>query len=92
MPRWSPATRTRGTSLDARMPYYVENIVNRGLCLKWNSKVSDWDKMVTEWKTPRDEAGLVRDYSLDDPAWRDLRPQRDVRSRPQTHGNQPARL
>jgi hypothetical protein len=58
--------------LDARMPYYVENIVNRGLCLKWNSKVSDWDKMVTEWKTPRDEAGLVRDYSLDDPAWRDL--------------------
>ena len=58
--------------LDAKMPYYVENMVNRGLCLKWNSKVSDWDKMVTAWKTPRDEAGLVRDYSLDDPAWRDL--------------------
>ena len=56
--------------LDAKMPFYVENIVNRGLCLKWNSKVSDWDKMVSAWKTPRDEAGLVRDYSLDDPAWR----------------------
>jgi hypothetical protein len=33
-------------------------------------KVSDWDKMVTSWKTPRDEAGLVRDYGLDDPEWR----------------------
>ena len=57
--------------LDAKMPFYVENIVNRGLCLKWNSKVSDWDKMVSAWKTPRDEAGLVRDYSLDDPTWRE---------------------
>lgn len=57
--------------LDANMPYYVENIVNRGLCLKWNSKVRDWDKMVTAWKTPRDEAGLVRDFCLDDPAWLD---------------------
>ena len=57
--------------LDAKMPFYVENIVNRGLCLKWNSKVSDWDKMVSAWKTPRDEAGLVREYSLDDPTWRD---------------------
>ena len=55
--------------LDAKLPYYVENIVNRGLCLKWSSKVSDWDKMVTAWRTPRDEAGLVRDYSLDDPQW-----------------------
>ena len=57
--------------VDAGMPYYVENIVNRGLCLKWNSKVRDWDKMVNAWKTPRDEAGLVRDYCLDDPAWRE---------------------
>ncbi len=57
--------------LDAKMPFYVENIVNKGLCLKWNSKVSDWDKMVTAWKTPRDEAGLMRDYSLDDPKWRE---------------------
>ena len=57
--------------LEAKMPFYVENMVNKGLCLKWNSKVSDWDKMVTAWKTPRDEAGLVRDYSLDDPQWRE---------------------
>lgn len=57
--------------LDAKMPFYVENIVNRGLCLKWSSKVNDWDKMVTAWKTPRDEAGLVRDYSFDDPKWRE---------------------
>ena len=57
--------------LEAKMPFYVENIVNRGLCLKWSSKVSDWDKMVTAWKTPRDEAGLIRDYSLDDPQWRE---------------------
>ena len=35
--------------LDAKMPYYVENMVNRGLCLKWNSKVRDWDKFVTGW-------------------------------------------
>ena len=56
--------------LDAKMPYYVENMVNKGLCLKFSSKVTDWDKMVTAWRTPRDEAGLVRDYSLDDPQWR----------------------
>ena len=57
--------------LDAKMPFYVENIVNKGLCLKWSSKVSDWDKMVTAWKSPRDESGLVRDYCLDDPQWLD---------------------
>src|SRR5258705_6975886 len=56
--------------LDAKMPYYVENIVNKGLCLKWNSQVADWDKWVTAWKGPRDEAGLVREYSLDDAQWR----------------------
>ncbi|MEI7732364.1 MAG: beta-galactosidase [Verrucomicrobiota bacterium] len=50
-------------------PYYVENIINRGLCLKWNSKVRDWDKFVTTWKVPRDEAGMIRDYCLDDPTW-----------------------
>jgi len=26
------------------MPYYVENVVNRGLCLKWSSKVTDWER------------------------------------------------
>jgi hypothetical protein len=53
-----------------RFPYYVENIINRGLCLKWNSKVNDWDKFVTEWaKNGRPDSGLVRDYCLNDPEW-----------------------
>lgn len=53
-----------------KFPYYVENLVNRGLCLKWNSKVRDWDKVVTDWaKTGRPDAALERDYCLDDPAW-----------------------
>jgi hypothetical protein len=56
--------------LDAKMPYYVENIVNKGLCLKWSSEVRDWDKMVSSWKDKRDEAGAVRQYSFDDPKWR----------------------
>jgi hypothetical protein len=50
--------------------YYVENIVNRGLCLKFSSKVTDWDKFVTEWaKNGRSEDALKRDYCLDDPEW-----------------------
>lgn len=54
-----------------RFPYYVENMVNRGLCLKWSSKVQDWDKFVTGWtKDGRPESALVRDYCLDDPEWR----------------------
>lgn len=57
--------------LEAKMPYYVENMVNSGLCLKWNSKVTDWDAFVTTWKNTRDEAGAVREPSLDDPKWRD---------------------
>ncbi len=55
--------------VDNKFPFYVENIVNRGLCLKYNSHVTDWSKFVTAWAKKRDEAGLVRDYSLDDPAW-----------------------
>ncbi len=56
--------------LDNRVPYYVENMVNRGLCLKWNSNVRDWDKVVTDWaKGGRLESALVRDYCLDDPEW-----------------------
>src|SRR5579859_1082179 len=52
-------------------PHYVENMVNRGLCLKFNSNVRDWDKFVTQWaKGGRPESALVRDYCLDDPAWR----------------------
>ncbi|MEO7319374.1 MAG: beta-galactosidase [Chthoniobacteraceae bacterium] len=57
--------------LDAKLPFYVENIVNKGLCLKWSSTVRDWDKMVSAWKDGRAESGLVRDYSLDDPQWRE---------------------
>ncbi len=54
-----------------KFPYYVENIVNRGLCLKFNSQVRDWDKVVTDWaKGGRPESALVRDYSLDDTDWR----------------------
>ncbi|MHB8522570.1 MAG: beta-galactosidase [Limisphaerales bacterium] len=56
--------------LENNFPYYVENIVNRGLCLKWSSKVTDWDRFVTAWARTRDEASLVRDYCLDDPVWR----------------------
>src|ERR1051326_4169152 len=56
--------------LDNHFPYYVENIVNRGLCLKWNSTVADWDKFVAGWRVSRDKARLVRDCCLDDPAWR----------------------
>jgi hypothetical protein len=57
--------------VDAGFPYYVENLVNRGLCLKWSSKVRDWDKFVTDWtKNGRPESAFVRDYCLDDPEWR----------------------
>ncbi len=56
--------------LDHHFPYYVENLVNRGLCLKFNSKVRDWDKFVTDWtKAGRPESAFVRDYCLDDPQW-----------------------
>lgn len=53
----------------AGMPYYVENIVGRGLCLKFNSPVTKWSDFVNEWMKSRDEASLVRPYSLDDPEW-----------------------
>src|SRR5256885_1710487 len=54
--------------LEHHFPYYVENIVNTGLCLKFNSKVTDWDKFVTMWaKNGRPDSALVRDYCLDDP-------------------------
>jgi hypothetical protein len=56
--------------LDARFPYYVENLINKGLCLKWNSNVRDWDAFVTQWaRTGRPESAFVRDYSLDDTGW-----------------------
>jgi Beta-galactosidase len=57
--------------VENHFPYYVENIVNRGLCLKWNSQVRDWDAFVTGWsKAGRPASALVRDYCLDDPKWR----------------------
>lgn len=56
--------------LDNQFPYYVENMVSRGLCLKFNSKVTDWDKFVTDWtKNGRPESAFIRDYCLDDPQW-----------------------
>ena len=52
------------------MPYYVENMVSKGLCLKWNSKVKDWNAFVTEWtKTGRKKDAMVREYCFDDPAY-----------------------
>lgn len=55
----------------AGLPYYVENVVNRGLCLKFSSNVADWDRFVTQWtKDGRPETAFVRDYCLDDPAWK----------------------
>lgn len=47
--------------------HYVENIINEGLCLKFRSKVTNWDKTVTDWAKTRDKASLVRDYP-----WRTL--------------------
>ena len=62
----------RRSLLDNHFPYYVENMINRGLCLKWNSNVRDWDKFVTDWaKSGRPESAFVRDYCLDDSVWRD---------------------
>jgi glycosyl hydrolase family 42 (putative beta-galactosidase) len=56
--------------IENKFPYYLENIVNTGLCLKFNSKVTDWDKFVTDWaKNGRPDSALVRDYCLDDPQW-----------------------
>jgi hypothetical protein len=56
--------------VDNDFPYYVENMVNRGLCLKFNSTVRDWDKTVTDWAgNGRPDSALIRDYCLDDPAW-----------------------
>lgn len=65
------ADRANQPALPDGFGFYVENIVNRGLCLKFNSNVRDWDKFVTEWtRNGRPESALVRDYSFDDPVWR----------------------
>jgi hypothetical protein len=76
--------------LQNHFPYYVENIVNRGLCLKWNSQVRDWDKFVTEWnKAARPKTALVRDYCLDDPQWREWARKEVVRSAARNGPHQP---
>jgi len=52
-------------------PYYIENVVNRGLCLKWNSNVKNWDKFVTDWaNNGRNKTSFVREYCLLDTKWR----------------------
>src|SRR3954468_19019598 len=51
--------------------FYGENIVNRGLCLKYNSKVKDREKFLGNWNQEgRPEKDLIRDYCLKDPQWR----------------------
>lgn len=53
----------------AGMPYYVENIVRTGLCLKQRSPVTDWSKFVNQWMETRDESAFVRPFCLQDPVW-----------------------
>lgn len=57
--------------IDAGFGYYVENIINRGLCLKYSSSVTNWSAFIDEWMKNRDERALARDYCLDDPGWRE---------------------
>jgi hypothetical protein len=56
--------------VENQMPYYVENIVNKGLHLKRHSPVADWNKLVNTWARTRDRSLLVRPFGLDDPDWR----------------------
>jgi hypothetical protein len=57
--------------LQNHFPYYVENMVNRGLCLKFNSAVRDWDQFVNGWsKAGRPLSALARNPSLEDAQWR----------------------
>jgi hypothetical protein len=57
--------------IDAGFGYYVENVINKGLCLKFSSSVTNWSKFIDEWSKTRDEKAFVRDYSFDDSAWRE---------------------
>jgi hypothetical protein len=58
--------------LENHFPYYVENMVNRGLCLKWNSSVTNWEALLADWnKGGRSKSKFVRDYCLEDPQWRE---------------------
>lgn len=55
--------------IDSGFGYYVENIINKGLCLKFSSKVTNWSKFIDEWAKTRSPDAFVRDYSFDDPKW-----------------------
>ncbi len=75
-----------GALLANHFPYYVENVVNRGLCLKWNSKVRDWDAMVTQWaKDGRQENAFVREFCFDDRVWRQWA-EEEMRAAARKHG------
>ncbi|HYF35298.1 MAG TPA: hypothetical protein VD994_08430, partial [Prosthecobacter sp.] len=58
------------TLTDAGFGHYVENMITKGLCLKFRSNVTNWSKFLDEWKVERSEQGLVRLYSFEDPVWR----------------------
>lgn len=57
------------TLLDDGFSYYVENVIQNGLCLKFSSSVTNWSKFIDGWAKTRDEKAFVRDYCLDDPQW-----------------------
>jgi hypothetical protein len=55
---------------DTGLAFYVENVISKGLCLKFNSPVTNWDAFVAKWaKNGRSVSDFVRPYSLDDPEW-----------------------
>ena len=55
--------------IDNGFGYYVENIINKGLCLKFSSHVTNWSKFVDGWAKTRSANAFVRDYCFDDPKW-----------------------
>ena len=55
--------------IDSGFGYYVENIIGKGLCLKFSSQVTNWSKFVDEWAKTRSPDAFVRDYCFDDPKW-----------------------
>ena len=55
--------------IDSGFGYYVENIINKGLCLKFSSSVTNWGKHIDDWSKTRSADAFVRDYSFDDPKW-----------------------
>jgi hypothetical protein len=67
----------------AGFPFYVENVVPRGLCLKFSSHVTNWSAFINDWSKQRSEAAFVRDYCLDGAEWRKdaLREVRDAARR-----------